>query len=240
MALATRRMITSGFEKRCATCPSAENRRLGAGSLGPNCSSRFAASPLVSPTDSSLTVMRPARSGDRSPPQSLERSRAVTASTTTQSRNTPMLMRSHTPIHGVGRFASMPGRIDAGQRAKHDEDHHRRDGVQTEPRSECRCPESHREHHEENRHHRKNDVHRVGQRSAARCQHLAEVHRRPDEAERRRRRPSRRRRRAAAGSDEPTSRRRTRRRPSARCRRWPASTHSDLVGAPIADSSLTV
>ena len=94
------------------------------------------------------------------------------ASTTTQSRNTPMLMRSHTPIHGVGRFAAMPGASKYGQRAKRDEDHHGRDGVEAEPLSECRCPESNREQHEENGHHRKNDVHGIGQRSPARCQHL--------------------------------------------------------------------
>src|SRR5678809_1136634 len=39
---------------------------------------------------------------------SLTRKRVV-ASTTTHSRNTPMLMRSQTPIHGVGRFAAMRG-----------------------------------------------------------------------------------------------------------------------------------
>jgi hypothetical protein len=31
------------------------------------------------------------------------------ASTTTQNRKTPMLIRSHTPIHGVGRLAEIRG-----------------------------------------------------------------------------------------------------------------------------------
>ena len=39
---------------------------------------------------------------------SRRRNRTI-ASTTTQSRNTPMLMRSHSPIHGVGRFAATRG-----------------------------------------------------------------------------------------------------------------------------------
>ena len=34
---------------------------------------------------------------------------SATASTTTHSRNTPMLMRSHTPTHGVGRLAATLG-----------------------------------------------------------------------------------------------------------------------------------
>ena len=40
-----------------------------------------------------------------------------------------MLMRSHNPIHGVGRLASDAGRIPEGQRAERDEDHDARDGV---------------------------------------------------------------------------------------------------------------
>ena len=75
-----------------------------------------------------------------------------------------MLMRSQIPIHGVGRLAAIRGHPTPVKAAKRDEDHHGRDGVEAEPPSEGRGAESNREQHEENGHHRKNDVHGVGQR----------------------------------------------------------------------------
>jgi hypothetical protein len=56
IALAPRRMMTSGFANRCPNGAKAEGRRRETGSFGPHCSSRFLASPLVKPGRSSLTA----------------------------------------------------------------------------------------------------------------------------------------------------------------------------------------
>src|SRR4249920_271710 len=56
MMLAMRRMTTSGLPNSWASCTSAENRRLGDGSFGPNSASRAAASELVSPTGPAVTA----------------------------------------------------------------------------------------------------------------------------------------------------------------------------------------
>ena len=84
------------------------------------------------------------------------------ASATTQSTKAPMLMRSQTPIHGVGRFAAIRGAstpVKAPTRPGPPGSRGSRGGTAFE----CGGPESYRQQHEENSHHRKDDVHGVGQ-----------------------------------------------------------------------------
>ena len=60
----------------------------------------------------SVEVRGPAAvfSSRRTPAEPEARTRnSLTASTTTQSRKTPMSMRSQSPIHGVGRFSAIRG-----------------------------------------------------------------------------------------------------------------------------------
>ena len=94
-----------------------------------------------------------------------------------------MLMRSQTPTSGVGKFAAILGPSSPRQGAKREEDHDGRDGVETESLSKRRCSKSNREQHQENSHNGPSDVHGIGWRSPACCQHRTLVHRRPREAD---------------------------------------------------------
>jgi hypothetical protein len=98
-----------------------------------------------------------------------------------------MLMRSHSPIHGVGRLAWTRGasqKVNAPNATRTDEDNDACDGVQREAFPVCRGCKTHRDEHEENRRARQNDVHGVAQRATACGQHFALVHwgKRPQEA----------------------------------------------------------
>ena len=86
----------------------------------------------------------------------------TTASTTTQTRKATMLMRSHSPAKGVGRFAWTC--VQAGQDAEREENHDRRNGVETEPHSDCSGSERHSREHQQTPDRHKDQVCSVGER----------------------------------------------------------------------------
>ena len=108
------------------------------------------------------------------------------ASITTQSRNTLMLMRSHSPIHGVGRFACRRGASRNVNPPNARSTTIAGDRIQAKSLPECRGSKPDREEHEEHRHAAESDVHGVAQRASAGGQHLALMHRgkRPQEPKR--------------------------------------------------------
>ena len=88
-----------------------------------------------------------------------------------------MLMRSVTPAHGVGRFASTRGACVAVKPAGRDEHQDGPDRVAPEPPAERRGPEPDGEQDQEAVRARDDDVHRVGARPLAPSQRLASMHR---------------------------------------------------------------
>ena len=88
-----------------------------------------------------------------------------------------MLMRSHSPIHGVGRFACRRG-ASKNVNPPNTRSTTIGDRVHAEALHECRGANSDREKHEEDRYAAQNDVHGVAQRASAGGQHLALMHRR--------------------------------------------------------------
>ena len=84
------------------------------------------------------------------------------ASTAIHNMNTPIPMRSQTPINGVGRFASSPGALHACQSTECHEHHHGCNGVEPESLPQGHRRESNLEHEEEIGHDRPDDVQGVG------------------------------------------------------------------------------
>ena len=97
-----------------------------------------------------------------------------------------MLMRSHNPIHGVGRLAWRRGASQKVNAPNATRTTMLDDGVESEPLSECRGSHTDCEEHEKNCHAAQSHVHGVAQRASAGCQYLTLVHRgkRPEEAKR--------------------------------------------------------